>query len=48
MKALKFTLILAVMIVSLSSCTEQDLNEDDLLITEEVQKEPYTGGNNRD
>jgi len=31
MKSLKFTLLLAVLIATLSSCTKQDLNEDDLL-----------------
>ncbi|WP_157804942.1 hypothetical protein [Confluentibacter lentus] len=31
MKTLKFTLLLAVLIGTLSSCTKQDLNEDDLL-----------------
>ena len=34
MKALKFTLIAAVLFATLSSCTKQDLNEDDLLIDE--------------
>lgn len=32
MKALKITLILAVLFVTFSSCTKQDLNEDDVLI----------------
>jgi len=32
MKALKITLMLALFVVSLSSCTKQDLNEDDTLI----------------
>ena len=31
MKTLKFTLLLAILITTLSSCTKQDLNEDDLL-----------------
>ena len=31
MKTLKLTLLLAVLFASLSSCTKQDLNEDDLL-----------------
>ncbi|WP_157805253.1 hypothetical protein [Confluentibacter citreus] len=31
MKTLKFTLVLAILITTLSSCTKQDLNEDDLL-----------------
>ena len=34
MKALKFTLIVAVLFATLSSCTKQDLNEDDVLIDE--------------
>jgi len=33
MKALKITLILAVLAVSLTSCTKQDLNEDEVLTT---------------
>lgn len=32
MKTLKFTLLVAVLFATLSSCTKQDLNEDDLLI----------------
>lgn len=31
MKTLKFTLLVAVLFATLSSCTKQDLNEDDLL-----------------
>lgn len=31
MKALKVTLILALFFASLTSCTKQDLNEDDVL-----------------
>ena len=31
MKTLRFTLLLAVLFATLSSCTKQDLNEDDLL-----------------
>jgi hypothetical protein len=31
MKTLKFTFLLAVLVATLSSCTKQDLNEDDLL-----------------
>lgn len=31
MKALKITLLLAVLFASLTSCVRQDLNEDDLL-----------------
>ncbi|RED45703.1 hypothetical protein [Seonamhaeicola aphaedonensis] len=36
MKALKLTLIAAVLLVAFSSCTEQDLNEDDVLIDNEA------------
>lgn len=32
MKTLKITLLLALLFGTLSSCTKQDLNEDDLLI----------------
>ena len=47
MKTLKITLIAAIFFASLTSCTEQDLNEDNVLAddsttTEEV--EPITGG----
>ncbi len=31
MKTLRFTLLIAVLFATLSSCTKQDLNEDDLL-----------------
>ena len=43
MKTLKITLILAVIFASLTSCTKQDLNEDDLLNNQEVSA-PFTGG----
>lgn len=33
MKALKITLILAVLAVSFTSCTKQDLNEDEVITT---------------
>jgi hypothetical protein len=32
MKSLKFTLLLAVLFATFTSCTKQDLNEDDVLI----------------
>lgn len=32
MKALKITLIVTLFIASLTSCTKQDLNEDDVLV----------------
>ncbi|MGZ0016128.1 hypothetical protein [Yeosuana sp. AK3] len=44
MKALKITLILAVVFAAFSSCTEQDLNEDDVLLTPETQNVHFTGG----
>ena len=37
MKALKITLVLVVLISSLTSCTKQDLSEDDVLLTPETQ-----------
>ena len=44
MKTLKITLIVALFFASITSCTKQDLNEDDVLQTPEVQETPYTGG----
>lgn len=44
MKALKISLIVALMIAALTSCTKQDLNEDDVLITDKVEKVLDTGG----
>ncbi|WP_186525802.1 hypothetical protein [Seonamhaeicola sediminis] len=43
MKALKLTLIAAVLLVAFSSCTKQDLNEDDVLI-DDTQSVYFTGG----
>lgn len=43
MKSLKITLIVAVILASLTSCTKQDLSEDDVL-GDEIQTMPYTGG----
>ncbi|WP_158293185.1 hypothetical protein KFZ70_06930 [Tamlana fucoidanivorans] len=37
MKALKVTLILAVLFASLTSCTKQDLTEDDVLVEPDTQ-----------
>ena len=48
MKALKITLILALFFASLTSCTKQDLSEDDILQSPEVQQKSFTGGNNQD
>ncbi len=47
MKALKITLILAVLFASLTSCVKQDLNEDDLLENTENYMPP-TGGKSQD
>ena len=45
MKALKITLIVAVFFASLTSCTKQDLNEDDALISpSETEVSYFTGG----
>ncbi|MBD0830884.1 hypothetical protein [Aestuariibaculum sediminum] len=45
MKALKITLIAVAVISFLTSCTKQDLNEDDVLIgTEDIRTVPLTGG----
>tara|TARA_R110002072_G_scaffold115599_4_gene245928 strand:- start:293 stop:436 length:144 start_codon:yes stop_codon:yes gene_type:complete len=47
MKALKITLILAFLLTLFTSCTEQDLNEDDVLVTDDVEA-PFTGGSGQD
>ncbi|MBP0905674.1 hypothetical protein ACFSKN_16460 [Mariniflexile gromovii] len=44
MKSLKITLIVAVIFASLTSCTKQDLNEDDVLRSPNTQETLYTGG----
>ncbi len=44
MKALKITLILAVLFASFTSCVKQDLNEDDVLQAPETENAIYTGG----
>ncbi len=43
MKALKFTLIIAVVFATFTSCTKQDLSEDDLLEDSNTTM-PSTGG----
>ncbi|MGC1204588.1 MAG: hypothetical protein WA839_06850 [Flavobacteriaceae bacterium] len=48
MKTLKVTLILALLFASLTSCTKQDLNEDDVLVSPNNQETLYTGGNVQD
>ncbi|WOD44644.1 hypothetical protein [Hwangdonia lutea] len=46
MKALKITLLLALLLTAFTSCTKQDLNEDDVLNDGDQTEEttPYTGG----
>ena len=44
MKALKITLVLALLVASFTSCTKQDLNEDDILQSPETENVLYTGG----
>ena len=44
MKALKITLILAVIFATFTSCTKQDLNEDDVLVAPNSSEVYMTGG----
>ncbi|WP_181363977.1 hypothetical protein [Algibacter marinivivus] len=44
MKFLKITLITALFFASLTSCTKQDLNEDDIQAAPEKTEVPSTGG----
>lgn len=44
MKALKITLILAVLLATFTSCTKQDLSEDDVLVTPTNNTTAFTGG----
>ena len=45
MKSLKITLITALFFASITSCTKQDLNEDDIQVAPETeQTAPITGG----
>jgi len=44
MKTLKITLILALLLTMFTSCTKQDLNEDDVLIDPVTVPAPGTGG----
>lgn len=48
MKALKITLIATLFLATLSSCTKQDLGEDDVLQVPESEQVSYTGGQVRD
>lgn len=44
MKSLKITLILAVIFATFTSCTKQDLNENDVLVTPTNNTTAFTGG----
>lgn len=44
MKALKITLIVALFLATFTSCTKQDLNEDDVLVTPTNNETFMTGG----
>jgi len=49
MKTLKVTLITTLFFASLTSCTKQDLNEDDIQgAVEETEVAPFTGGQGHD
>lgn len=44
MKALKITLIATVLFAALTSCTKQDLSEDDVMRSPKTDGVIYTGG----
>jgi len=44
MKALKITFLLALLVTVFASCTEQDLNEDDVLEAPQAEETLFTGG----
>ena len=44
MKALKITLIVALFLATFTSCTKQDLNEDDVLVAPTSNETYFTGG----
>ena len=48
MKALKITLILAVLFATFTSCTKQDLNEGDVLVAPTTSETAFTGGGLQD
>lgn len=48
MKALKTTLLLASIFLTLASCTKQDLDEGDVLESPETEETHHTGGNGQD
>ena len=47
MKILKITLLATLFFASITSCTKQDLTEDDIQTNPETEI-PYTGGNGQD
>ena len=48
MKTLKITLLVALFFASITSCTKQDLNEDDIQIAPKTENTLFTGGNGQD
>ena len=44
MKTLKITLLVAVLATAFGSCTEQDLNDNEVLGNQESDSAYYTGG----
>ncbi len=48
MKSLKITLILALLLTMITSCTKQDLSEDDVLAAPETEEVYFTGGKVRE
>lgn len=48
MKALRITLILALLFLSFTACTKQDLNEDDVLQSPDNTETLFTGGQGHD
>lgn len=44
MKALRITLVLALFLATFTSCTKQDLNEDDVLVSPTNNTTVMTGG----
>ena len=48
MKLIKITLITALFFASMTSCTKQDLNEDDIQVAPDQTEVPFTGGNGVD
>ena len=44
MKSLKITLLVALFFASITSCTKQDLTEDDIQVNTNETEVPFTGG----